>query len=46
MERLEQILEEGKKETAVDAAISIIRKNNPDLLDEDKVNEYLRVDSK
>ncbi|MBQ2627833.1 MAG: ABC transporter ATP-binding protein [Eubacterium sp.] len=46
MERLEQILEEGKKETAVDAAISIIRKNNPDLLDEDKVNEYLRGDSK
>ncbi|MBQ9063707.1 MAG: ABC transporter ATP-binding protein [Eubacterium sp.] len=46
MERLEQILEEGKKETAMDAAISIIRKNNPDLLDEDKVNEYLRGDSK
>jgi len=41
-QRLEKILEQGKKETAVDAAISIIRKNNPELLDEEKMNEYLR----
>ena len=40
--KLEKILEAGKKDTAVDAAISIIRKNNPELLDEDKVNEFMR----
>ena len=40
--KLEKILEEGKKDTAVDAAISIIRKSNPELLDENNVNAYLR----
>lgn len=44
IQRLELILEEGKKDTAVEAAISIIRKNNPELLDEDKVNSFLRGD--
>ena len=41
-QRLEKILEEGKKDTATDAAISIIQKSHPELLDEDKVNAYLR----
>lgn len=40
--RLQEILERGEKETALSAAVNIIRDHDPDIINEKELQEYLR----